>query len=846
MRALLLALALCLPVSTAQAGTDSLSSTGPITAIQVASWNRIYGLTTAGSVIYRRADTRMWTRVSNPSGVSFYLSSGVAGATPPMAWGYARVFAISAPAGATPATLYELSPGGGWRSLGAPPGASLSNAPSIAATFGDNRVWVGVRTNDNHVWTCRLLTSGSSCAWEDETCRGGPCHLAAATSPIEVAIDPANNRLDVLTITSSGILQRYNWQLDTWTNLPSLPSPWFVDTTDIAATYVSGDLRILVAAWDDASPADRLYVARSTNNGTSWAWTRLQASILGDPPSGVNWRRFSLHQAASSTNTAAFFSSGDMTQSWTCIEPTLTAGGTVTCTAPPGGANGGMPSELLAGRDVIGPANYGTADFNGTIKTYHHYVVGALTTVRYLYDFESTEAGGMGKTWHNLLTARDTVSLAGLSAEFSGAARFGDVMLLGCQFGMRSLDDGNTWAGPTTIFSSSSCDTSVGYDSAGNLYATNVSLPNVQVARATGTSTWTAPITIPPTAGILADRPWMTTDKLRANYLYLVRSASSTNGRIAYCNGTATCDNASAWCPASASTNWALPSRTGCFGYRGAPGCWVEQSGDGTVWVTVQDDTSCDPIPTGYTASVGVRRITNLASLGASCTQPTLSSPECLYVVHRAPSPSTQLNGGASSPGDNRRWGSRLAVAGDSSRIMMTFQAYRDLSGGGPCLASSTRCRSDILTVSRTSANGWCANGGCRWTDVRHPNMWLANWDNSPLSNLPWVDHFIPASMLFDYRIIANTWYDFRGDPTNDTSYRVYDEAIRYTPTDEVYGSVEYPSATVATFNSSVWYGDIDTTAQSRLHTFIPRQVSVGGASNLIGYLWAPQAPHAF
>jgi hypothetical protein len=213
--------------------------------------------------------------------------------------------------------------------------------------------------------------------------------------------------------------------------------------------------------------------------------------------------------------------------------------------------------------------------------------------------------------------------------------------------------------------------------------------------------------------------------------------------------------------------------------------------------------------------------------------------------TYRAPDPATQLNPlvpprpDPVSAGDHRRWSNRMVAAGDSSNIMVTVQGYRDTAGGALCLATSPRCRSDIFTIQR-SINGWCGPAGCSSSIVYQHDMFRANTDNTPISNLPWVDHVLPAAMIFDNGVIANSWYDFRQDPINDTQYFVRESYL------EAGGGIEFgPShGSAATFNPpTVWYGDIDTVALSRLHAVIARQVSYGGGPNVFGYLWAPYAP---
>jgi hypothetical protein len=99
--------------------------------------------------------------------------------------------------------------------------------------------------------------------------------------------------------------------------------------------------------------------------------------------------------------------------------------------------------------------------------------------------------------------------------------------------------------------------------------------------------------------------------------------------------------------------------------------------------------------------------------------------------------------------------------------------------------------------------------------------------------------------MVFD-DVVANSWYDFRYDPLNNQQYRVFESYRVFTPTGVDWDWREYESNVVGTFNPAVWYRDVDVAAVSRQHAFIPRQISVGGASMLVGYLWAPYAPQPF
>ncbi len=390
-----LGLALWLSSSLALAVSDDLSPTSPMTLLQLPTETRAYALTAAGNVVWRSSATRTWTRVSPPAdGSSFYLVSGVAGAVPDSAWGYSRVFAISA----TDGTLRELrADDGTWRSLGNP-GVSLAGAPfAAAAAPGSNGyVAVAVRLSNGHIWTCHLGSSASSCIWEDESIRRGT-HLASGNS-IEIAYNPYTADVDVFSVASgtSNVLQRYSWRADQWQNLPALPtSPYsYVLDGSISAAGPANDFRVLVTAWDQYSVGDVLFVASSSNGGSTWTWTQLAAVdsyTWLSPNSGVNWQGPAIDQVYGTydgwTGFTAFFTNAYMVEGWACHEPSSVSGGTATCW----GYNGGLPPDLKPGRDIIGPSIVGSVDQSGS----NGYTVGQMRNISvtssrmdYLFDME--------------------------------------------------------------------------------------------------------------------------------------------------------------------------------------------------------------------------------------------------------------------------------------------------------------------------------------------------------------------------------------------------------------------------------------------------------------------------
>ncbi len=475
-----------------------------------------------------------------------------------------------------------------------------------------------------------------------------------------------------------------------------------------------------------------------------------------------------------------------------------------------------------------------------------------------------------------MLTARDVVGWgdgsAKLDGEVSGAAFWGDIALIDIYGNVvRSVDDGSTWTVPKDFIVTDRDDTNIAYDSNGTLYITNMSggiTPSqisscggltcgLVIARATGLTTFTAPHYVGPIANYLTDRPWMTADKSRPNFLYAAwhgaTSQHTSLGYFTYChggpNGTTTCDNDSAWC-----TPWALPVRLPPQPYDRVSTYLVE-SGAGAVWLALGYDTACDPIPSPYDASVGIRKISNWQDLGASCTTPDWSSEpvQCLYYrVNQAsgsqyhPESPVPDAGVTASPGNYRRWSSRLQVSQDGN-LAVTLQALTGVNINGndsPCTSSYSQCRLDVFTAIYSPGTGWCLpSGGCsNSAPVNQTQMYRANRD----SFSQWVDHTVPATMIFNYGIVANSWYDFRNDPVGAANYQIMESFVELADTGSWWRWEEAPPSSSTGWwdpgNGDAFYGDIDTTALSPQHAFIARQLTPDGTRNGIGYLWSPDA----
>ncbi len=161
----------------------------------------------------------------------------------------------------------------------------------------------------------------------------------------------------------------------------------------------------------------------------------------------------------------------------------------------------------------------------------------------------------------------------------------------------------------------------------------------------------------------------------------------------------------------------------------------------------------------------------------------------------------------------------------------------------------------DVFTALFSASNEWCGWDGCTGASITQDDMFRANLDNAP-PNLPWVDHTLPATMMFAYNVLANSWYDFRNDPANDANYNLVQSYFQLTDAGALYttGETAPPPSSSSLwwpYNSylpppvppSFFYGDIDTTAMSPLHAVIPRVQEIDGALTPVAYLWSPDAP---
>ena len=277
----LLVAVLSLDASTALASSDDLSTIGPMATLTVSGDERVFALTSAGQVVWRSSSTREWTPVDNPSGVTFYLGSGLASAQP-ASW-YPRVYAVSVPSGSTPAKLWELDANNDTWSppLDYPSGESLADAPSLAATATPSGVEAALRLRDGHVYECFKASSTGPCQWADASWWGAP--LAEPNSPVETVYNQDTGKVDTLWISSGGRLNLIDWSSG-WQMLPALWNTYYwVDTTDISVLSKPGDFRVLVTAWNGVDYGDQLWLADSPDGGSKWDWTYLYPQMGSDP-----------------------------------------------------------------------------------------------------------------------------------------------------------------------------------------------------------------------------------------------------------------------------------------------------------------------------------------------------------------------------------------------------------------------------------------------------------------------------------------------------------------------------------------------------------------------------------
>jgi hypothetical protein len=798
-----------------------------------------------------------WAGIQNPSGVtSFYLATGLAAATPITSvsgWSNAgpRLYAVAA---TTPATLYEyaydLAGNGSWRPLTALPHGSLGNSPVIAAAFApagtaSPGIWLAVRTAangdgyDGHLWTCRITAPGAACQWEDETCRGtSGCHAGATnTYPIAINVPALNSETEFYVVQPTGQLHRYRYGLANWDALPlpSVPCAAVIDQ-NIAARTIGGTTTVVAEAFSGYAgcpPTSSLQA--TTNTGGAWAaWT----FVSGGPQTGgvINRNPNTLYWADDGTYHRIYESD---TPLWRCDFNLAT----LQCSW----TNLGSPSDIMLGSPLYDYQNAVGGDVSRAITI----TAMGLNYVYYLYEHPMLPQIS-GPTWRNHLSLQDGPMIINGQhniAEYTAAEYFSAVRVVGnglsTSWVWQSNDDGSTWTGPVQPFGASTRgDEGLVFDAAGTGFLTASFADGIHITTQPQFATnWTTPFGPIPDTFTLLDRPSLAADPIKPGVLYLTWG-SNGGGNMAYCNGSSPCDSAAGWCP-----DVPLQSNTNCVGYKGSSGCWVTASGDGTIFVGVQDHSSC-PIPSGYTAAIGIQAIASNTRSG-TCNTITWGPVSCVYYVHQDPRSSQAKNGANGVSYYPRRFSARLSGTPDQYGVALTLQSNRDINTGGQCTTASTNCRSEIYLAYLDNEGQWCGSSSCGSAPLytgQPGQMLIVNRDQGSLP-LPQVDHIQPATAVFDNYQFATTWFDFRLDPTNDTTYY-----FRTTLSDGSGAGALIPTEssnwsatggmTYLINGGLTWYGDVDYHASARLHahTFV-EEAGADGNTHPVTLPWAPYAP---
>lgn len=849
-------LVLLLPIASA-ATTNFFSPSGRIAPIQVLGRRRFHALvtTSGGSQLATKTAAGGWVLLTGQPGTAYYLATGVAGVNPPSAWGASRVYVITASSN----QLWELNYDSGspaFRPVTGSNGPSLGSSPAIDVVFdsangGTNggRVWIGVRASNGHVWTCRIDTRLSVCAWEDESCypAGPNCatpRLASTSSPI--ALNPISlegygfSPLEVYMLGNDtrDSAWRFRWDSGVWDQLGQPTLPTSADTVALQVATWGGATRVALMGWDrDPSHGDTIQVVRNTG-GTgpaAWTWTNVTPTSYQND---VAFVRNSLSFATDlATRDQVWFLDQFESQLIECWLSGPTA--TPSCTTS---YAWNQPSEQRVSFDAIGGAVAATLD--------NAYVGGSLGfSATYLYH-AGTTVPGMG--WENYLSYRDPFTVFGNYntqqmeydvAEFDGTVVASAIDLTNARVALwRSTDDGNSWSAPWNSWPWGGGNANVAIDVTGNEYATEAGGVSISLVRWNSpTSTWTpsAGYTIPATATRFLDRGWLAADPSRANFLYVTWADLNGRGSMAYCNGGGDCA-AGNWCQAFDLT---ATIGSNCSLSNGGVGCQVGSSAayGGLVWLMAGDDNGCASDPNGL-SRIGIRYLTNRTSLGTGCATPTWSAPYCLYFRAREFN-SSQLHGGTNSPALARRWQANLVVAQDTGMPAVSVMQLTDVSTGNSCANSGLPCRTDQRMAYLNNSGQWC--GVYCFAGAATPvNMLWINRDNTwPFS---WVDHVYGSVTTFDGQGFGLSWMDFREDPTNDVSYHLYSASIR--PGGSV-SEVRWNTSTVGNFipNGNNTYGDLNTGGSARLHTHsvLPFTTIVGGfqVNESLASLWAPDSP---
>ncbi len=506
--------------------------------------------------------------------------------------------------------------------------------------------------NAGHLWFCDRVPLTTTCAWYDITWG----HPADPNSSVALphTLHALNENLDAYSVTASThVIQRVRILTTEWSTLPmpaGYSAEWFGTRINPISNY--SETRVLFAAWG-SGPGDNIVETRTT--GSVWG-TPYSVVPQGSAINNIAYGRNNVLRVKdkSTAYEGLVAVSNDYRTVFDCHTVSgIPPGGTETCSPIYGLSTfHARPEDLFTastgGRDYFGS---GVAiALNGAAygQLFAHGSMYALTApVTYIYHLDLR----VPPVWDNLLAPRtiDVLSTWRGDAEMEADEWWGEITVANAQGKIwRSFNDGSTfdsgaypWTNGDTSF-----DSNVVYDRSSNFESHLYSLynSNVDHHQYIYESINRGPWTGTPAGGLDSsenpcDRPWLAAAGVDRLFMQCM-------GGLSYCAGGLPCTSKAAWCPTAPSvgtypTAFRLPST--CAYPSG--GCFIEQAGDGTVWLAIGGDAGCDPKPSPYTHSVGLRYITNLGSLAGrpTCAPPTLSTPECVYFVG-APIRSDQLH----------------------------------------------------------------------------------------------------------------------------------------------------------------------------------------------------------
>ncbi len=761
-------------------------------------------------VIAGSTDSTQWLAWKNPSsewtaasttgpGNTLSYVSGAVGDTVDSShatsWGaQAAVYVINS-SGHLWQNSYAPSTGtASWRDVTGTGAPSLySNPPLVAAWDARNQLmWVATtvyNSSNSHfeLWSCRIGGASSSCLWENENTFSGAQPLLGGDAGL--AIDTscsADSYPSFYAVSSSGSLLRFRWWAAGW-NSSSPGSPVQVDATGLQAWSSGTTCYAAGAGYNTSTGFESLLLASITGTST-FAWTDLTGGGSLGPSSGISYQLGNIaHSVSSGTHVL-----------WTVAPTTALPYALWQCSLNLSGpsctwTNRGHPADEIASVFGFGMLGYASTG----------YVVGYVgATAAYLYGYDSAQS-----QWQQHLTYRDAVATTltnpGNVQEYAAAEYDGIVLITATEVTnndtafYRSTDDGSTFGAPTYPLGGPAGDVEVDFDAGGTAYAMcgNGGWLITSTNQSSSSPTWSTPYIPPPGIG---DRESMVADWNVAGRIYVESGTYPSPTYFMYCASGASCASSSGvWC--------------GPYSYPDSTNALIALAGDGNLYfastsINPAANTACPP-PSGYNASIGVRRITNVASLPGSCATPTWSAVECLYYAIPTSSSQTRNAGSLATIKVNMD-----APRDGSTGPVITLVGYTD-TYGNPCTSSSTRCRADIYATWRSTSGSWYATSQASMVRVNDDSF------NCGTTSC-WFDHILPSVIGFDYGLYNVAWMDWREDPTNDLLDHLYSATINSSSVSTTSTVWQNPSgySRWRDRTSNGWPGDIQIGANVRLH----------------------------